>query len=161
MIINCPCGEKKFEIDPSLIPEKGRLLQCGSCDQTWFFDRKQQNQTKPILDSFNNEKKPITSSPKKDIKKKLPITNKIDSKLNNNQEDKKDFEIEEYKSKPNFTLTKFLSYIVVLIISFLAFLIIVDTFKVKLYKIFPNLEILIFSLFETLKDIALFVKDLI
>ena len=98
---------------------------------------------------------------KKILKKKLPITNKIDSKLNNNQEDKKDFEIVEYKSKPNFTLTKFLSYIVVLIISFLAFLIIVDTFKVKLYKIFPNLEILIFSLFETLKDIALFVKDLI
>ena len=64
MIINCPCGEKKFEIYPSLIPEKGRLLQCGSCNQTWFFDRKQEKQPKPSSDSFSVEKKSIISSPK-------------------------------------------------------------------------------------------------
>ena len=39
MIINCPCGEKKFEIDGNLIPEKGRTLQCGACDQKWFFKK--------------------------------------------------------------------------------------------------------------------------
>ena len=40
MIITCPCGEKKFEVAESLIPEKGRLLKCGSCEHTWFFDKK-------------------------------------------------------------------------------------------------------------------------
>ena len=39
MIIICPCGEKKFEVDGNLIPEKGRTLQCGSCDHMWFFKK--------------------------------------------------------------------------------------------------------------------------
>ena len=37
MIINCPCGEKKFKINASLIPKEGRNLQCGSCNKKWFF----------------------------------------------------------------------------------------------------------------------------
>ena len=39
MIIVCPCCEKKFEVDGNLIPEKGRTLQCGFCDQKWFFKK--------------------------------------------------------------------------------------------------------------------------
>ena len=161
MIIDCPCGKKKFEIDPSLIPEKGRLLQCGSCEQTWFFDRKQNEYHEPIANIPDIEKKPITTAPKKNINKKLPIKEKAPIQSINNQVNKRDFEIVEYKSESNFTLNKFLSYILVLIISFVGILIIIDTFKAKLYKIFPKLEILIFNLFETLKDIVLFVKDLL
>ena len=37
MIINCPNCDKKFEIDKKLIPSNGRLLQCGSCNNKWFF----------------------------------------------------------------------------------------------------------------------------
>ena len=161
MIIDCPCGKKKFEIDPSLIPEKGRLLQCGSCEQTWFFDRKQNDYPETIANISDIEKKPITTSPKKNINKRLSIKDKPPSQLFNNQDNKRDFEIVEYESKSNFTLNKLLSYILVLIISFVGLLIIIDTFKVKLYKIFPKLEILVFSLFETLKDIVLFAKDLL
>ena len=161
MIINCPCGKKKFEIDPSLIPEKGRLLQCGTCEQTWFFDRKQNNYTKPVAYTPNDEKKPIITPAKKNINKRLPIKDKAPSQLINNHDNKRDFKIVEYKSKSNFTLNKLLSYILVLIISFVGLIIIIDTFKTKLYEIFPKLEILVFSLFETLKDIVLFVKDLL
>ena len=161
MIIDCPCGKKKFEIDPSLIPEKGRLLQCGSCEQTWFFDRKQNDYPETIANISDVKKKPITTSPKKNINKRLSIKDKPPSQLFNNQVNKRDFEIVEYKSESNFTLNKFLSYILVLIISFVGILIIIDTFKAKLYKIFPKLEIVIFNLFETLKDIVLFVKDLL
>ena len=39
MIITCPCEKKQFEIDDKLIPEKGKLLQCGSCDRKWFFKK--------------------------------------------------------------------------------------------------------------------------
>ena len=39
MIITCPSCEKKFEIDESLIPEKGRNLQCGSCNKKWFYKK--------------------------------------------------------------------------------------------------------------------------
>ena len=75
--------------------------------------------------------------------------------------DKKNYEITEYNVKTSFSLSKFLSYILVSIISFVALLIVIDTFRSPLYQLFPNLEPIILSLFETLKDIKLFIKDLI
>jgi hypothetical protein len=35
-----------------------------------------------------------------------------------------------------------------------------DTLKGALINYFPNLEFILFNLFETLKDVSLFVKDL-
>ena len=40
MIIDCPDCNKKFDIDQNLIPDNGRLLQCGSCNYKWFFELK-------------------------------------------------------------------------------------------------------------------------
>ena len=37
MIIECPNCNKKFEIDQNLVPNDGRLLQCGNCSHKWFF----------------------------------------------------------------------------------------------------------------------------
>ena len=37
MIIECICGEKKFEVSPELIPASGRTIKCGSCDKIWFY----------------------------------------------------------------------------------------------------------------------------
>ena len=39
MIITCNNCNKKFEIDENLIPEKGRLLQCSSCNHQWHFKK--------------------------------------------------------------------------------------------------------------------------
>ena len=39
MIIDCPCGKKKFSVKDELIPAKGRLLQCGECDREWFYSK--------------------------------------------------------------------------------------------------------------------------
>ena len=47
MIINCECGKKKFNIDSSLIPKKGRLLKCGSCSKIWHYT--------PIIETKNDE----------------------------------------------------------------------------------------------------------
>jgi hypothetical protein len=63
------------------------------------------------------------------------------------------------KIKKN-TSGKFFSYLVVSIISFVALIILIDTLKVPLINIFPGLEILLFNLFEILKDIKLFIIDL-
>ena len=60
-----------------------------------------------------------------------------------------------------FSFSKLLSYIVVSILSFIALIILLDTFKTSLYDFFPNLEFFLFSFYETLKDIELFIKDLI
>ena len=46
-------------------------------------------------------------------------------------------------------------------ITFVALLVVIDTFSTYLYQLFPSLELVIFSLFEILKDIKLFIKDLV
>ena len=43
---------KKFNVDPSLIPSKGRNIQCGSCNFVWFFDGKD----KAFLDDTSEKK---------------------------------------------------------------------------------------------------------
>ena len=152
MIITCPCGEKKFEVAENLIPEKGRLLKCGSCNETWFF-----NKNDPIT------KKIQRPTPKKDkllskTQKTLPKKEEKSIIYSNNN---KGSEIVKYQPKSTFTFSIFLSYILVGIISIIGFVIILDTFKSSLYVFFPNLEFLLFSFYETLKDVELFVKDLI
>jgi predicted Zn finger-like uncharacterized protein len=145
MIIDCPSCKKKFEIDQNLIPKEGRLLQCGFCNEKWFFDK---------------DKKKISET-------KLNVKNEKDAKSNNNDVNLEESEISlndntdnVIKVKNNFSFSIFLSYILVSIISFVALIIIIDTFKSPLYRNFPNLELILFNLFETLRDIKLFIKDL-
>ena len=147
MIITCPCGEKKFEVDTNLIPDKGRLLKCGSCDQTWFFDKNNNNKNKAIIDKPSTQKK-ILYEEKNINKSELDFSQKTSS------------ELVKYKPKTNFTFGKFLGYIIVSIITFISIIIILDTFKDPLSIFFPNLELILYNLFETLRDMILFVKDL-
>ena len=151
MIIDCPFCKKKFEIDENLIPEIGRTLQCGACDQKWFF--KKQN----IISTFSKIKKkePIISK-KKEKQSSLDIEKNISNITN-----KKSSEIVKYEPKFNFTLGNFLSYILVIIISFVGLIILLDTFKMPLYEAFPKLEFFLISFYETLKDVQLFIKDMI
>ena len=155
MIINCPACQKKFQIDDNLIPVNGRLLQCGSCNNSWFFKpqitSKKDKDEKEIINKFDPKKVDITKKNKKKTQKKKIESIKIP----------KNYELTKYKKQSNFTFGKFLSYIIVLIITFVAFLIVIDTFKTPLYSSFPNLENIIFNLFETLTDIKLFIKDLL
>ena len=152
MIIECINCSKKFAVNSDLIPSTGRTIQCGSCNHVWFFD--------PNNSISESRKKPK-------IEKKTSITNLVsDNKklktkpITNQNFSEKNYEITEYKSKSNFSFGKFLSYLLVSIISFIALIIIIDTFNSPLYELFPNLEIVMFSFFETLKDIQLFIKDL-
>ena len=147
MIIICPCGEKKFEVDENLIPDKGRLLKCGSCDQTWFFNKNVSKPTEPLIDKPAKQKK---------ILYKNENINKSVSKASI----KPGSELIKYKPKYNFTFGKFLSYIIVSIITFVAIIIVLDTFKDPLSNVFPNLELVLYNLFETLRDLILFAKDL-
>ena len=153
MIIECVNCSKKFSVNSDLIPFEGRTIQCGSCNHTWFFKKEDDykvNVEKAIISGEIDEKNqiPENTSPKK-IKKQILI------------KEKRGTEIVEYTPKTTFTFGKFLSYIIVIIVSFIAVVLLLDTFKVPLYKFFPNLEFILFSLYETLKDIQLFIMDLI
>ena len=49
----------------------------------------------------------------------------------------------------------------VFIITFMALIIFLDTFKYNLKSIFPSIDYLLENLYESIKDILLFIKDLI
>ena len=149
MIIVCPSCGKNFNVDEDLIPDKGRLLKCGSCNQTWFFNKNENIEIKPSTSKVFVEEK--SNIEQKKIRK--PVSN-FSTNI------KKGSELVKYKPKYNFTFGKFLSYIIVSIITFIAIIIVLDTFKDPLSNIFPNLELVLYNLFETLRDLILFAKDL-
>ena len=56
MIITCNNCNKKFNIDSNLISDKGRLLQCASCDHKWFFKKEVLDKTvSPIVKNIDSD----------------------------------------------------------------------------------------------------------
>ena len=160
MHIECTNCKKTFQIDEKLIPDKGRLLQCGKCDHQWFYNKENFNETiekqevnlKQSVDEDNNLEKQIK------IKKSDQIESSILIKSENeqNNEHKKTTKRNKKKQKNNLLKTFF-----VLIITFVALIIIVDTFKIQIRIFYPEIDNLLNSLYQTLTDINLFFKDLI
>ena len=152
MIIECINCNKKFEVNYDLIPKEGRNIQCGSCNHLWFFEKNNQ------INLGNINTKEISIPPKR--KKNNNLKKKI---VSNNEgfDSGQKTALVKFEKNSDFTISKFLSYILVGIISFITFIIFLDTFKSPLYNYFPNLEFLLFNFYETIKDIFLFVKDLI
>ena len=138
MIISCENCNKNFEVDSALIPENGRLLQCSVCDHKWFYKISKHSG----LELSDNQ-----------------TTEEITEHLSNLNEEA---EVQIKKNQKNFVgiLFKIFGYFIVFIITIIAVIIILDTFKSPLSSIFPNLELFLFNLIESLKDIKFFIKDL-
>ena len=151
MIITCPNCNKQFKIDNSLIPDEGRDLQCGSCNHIWFYNHKDKNEAPLKFDENITESKIEPDKETKDIKLQQKKTFKPEIKK----------EISKNVKKSTNIVSKLFSYLIVFIISFTALIILLDTLKTPLNNAFPRLEIILFNLFETLKDIELFIIDLI
>ena len=146
MIIQCKNCDKKFNLDSNLIPENGREIQCGSCSHVWYYE--------------------------KEIKALEPLT--LNNNIAQNKIEKNIFENNDYKNlnktinkekhqatkRKNKMGSKFFSYLIVFVITFLSLIILIDTLKTPLIKIFPALELILFNLFETLNDIKLIIIDL-
>tara|TARA_B100000965_G_C19090869_1_gene540522 strand:+ start:15 stop:440 length:426 start_codon:yes stop_codon:yes gene_type:complete len=140
MIVTCENCSKTFNIQEKLIPSEGRYLQCGSCSHKWFFkisSVENKIQKELVVDSENNEKN--------FIKKNDPIEKTI---INN----KKNNKLKKPKIVKNF---------LVFIISIIAIIILVDTFKNQLNIYIPGINSILNNLYETLKDLSLFFNDLI
>ncbi len=165
MIITCPNCNKQFQIDNSLIPDDGRDLQCGSCNHIWFYNIQEKNndvlELKQEIISEDIETK--TENKEDKIEEKKQPEEIIKTEINNKKKEKNS---EKQKNTTTFKKTKnkgskFFSYLIVFILSFLALIILLDTLKTPLINVFPGLEIILFNLFETLQDIKLFIIDLI
>ena len=141
MIIACPKCKKKFDIEDSLIPEKGRLLQCSSCDNKWFF--KKTIEVKKKIERISTKTK----------------TNKIPKETEDIiiEEEKNNTKVENLK-KNNLPI---LNLLLITLISFAALIVFLDTFKIQINNFVPGFEFLLENFYETLKDFYLFTIDLI
>ena len=156
MIITCPCGDKKFTVDASLIPQEGRTLQCGFCERQWFFKTENTEEEIKVLEKKISE--PAIKDNKslsENIKKN--ITNEADrnmNSLNNTNE-----ETNKKANKKNDV--NYFKILIVVFISFTALILFLDTFKIYISNIYPQINNVLNSLYESLFDIFLFFKDLI
>ena len=136
MIIICENCNKKFEINDDLIPKRGRLLQCGSCDHQWFFKT-------VIKDKISSLEPSVDLS---------------------NAQEIQEIQIKKVKQTNPIIKAKQLNYykiFIVFIISIIALIILIDTFKHQINLLSPGTVTILNNLHESLRDIILFIKDLI
>ena len=146
MLIECENCNKKFKIEESLIPKDGRLLQCGSCNHKWFYKKIDNDQTLKLEEDKIEEVK-IEEDKIKDIKIKEPEGLNLKKQESNKKINKKSFNI--------------FKIFFVFIITFIAIILLLDTFKSQISLIFPDIENFLNNLYQSILDITLFFKDLI
>jgi hypothetical protein len=147
------------------------LLQCSSCNHKWHYrisEKENAIKDNVILSTKNEQKKNIDNEEilidpsliettiNKPIKKSNINTYK---KIKTN---KKKLDKEKKKNiKKKNSLKKTLNSLVVLIITFVAVILILDTFKNNIAHFFPIIIPLMDNLYQSLFDIKSFIKDLI
>jgi len=153
MIVSCEKCNKKFELADNLVPSTGRLLQCGSCSYQWHYIPESKielvNEVKDNVKTTDQVKKTLQKPIKKKIEKRKTIANQ-------NIHQSYSEESETRKRKIGF-----FSFLLVMIISLVSLVILLDTFKLQLSSIIPNIDFYLVSLHDTLKDIFLFFTDLL
>ena len=153
MIIDCPCGKKKYNVKDELIPAKGRMLQCGECDREWFYSK-----------NINRINETSVEIPDEKIAQESfgIIEDKYDDDDDVFEEDKT-VELEKPKTskKQKTKQVNFFKLLLVFIISFVAFILLVDTFLVQISEYFPFAEKYLDNLYQSIIDISLFFQNLI
>ena len=162
MIIQCLNCSKKFNVNSDLIIKDGRQIKCGSCNHSWYF-KKENSLEEPLTLSNKNDQEDF-SLIKNNVETKESIsaldTTPLTDELTVNKSGNTRINLNHENKISGKKINNFFSYLLVFIISFVAFIILIDTLKSPLINLVPDLEIILFNLFETLKDIKLFIKDL-
>ena len=165
MILRCPNCNKKFRIDQNIIPASGRLLQCSNCNHKWHFKIEKKDE---IDDGSLKPEKVILENKSEEIQ--INSTEYVSLNQENSKKEQIDNKkivkkTKKIKQKINqITYDKpigFLNMIIILIISFVAIVIILDTFKIELSKYMPFLNPILKNLYAIITDINSFIKDLI
>ena len=164
MIISCPKCNKRFNVDQSLIPDGGRLLQCSNCMHKWHFIIKKNEEIieepskseEAIIENKNHETKinpsqEFTPFEDETVERELEKEQKVINKVKKKEQKRKK------KEKP----IKLLNMIIIIIISVAALIILIDTFRIELSKYMPFLNPMLDSFYAIITDINSFIKDLI
>tara|TARA_S200000501_G_scaffold54909_1_gene45033 strand:+ start:104 stop:598 length:495 start_codon:yes stop_codon:yes gene_type:complete len=163
MIIECPACSKKFNIDEKLIPDEGRLLKCGNCEHTWFFKKEENIKLKTETTKINkikeNKSETNIKPTEEPIKQSKKIKKKISKKTSTRQSTSK--ELVSVDKSSDTKENKIIKKIFLIIISIIALILLLDTFKNQISIIFPGILKMSDSLYLVINDLKLFVKDLV
>ena len=153
MIIVSPSCGKNFNVRDDQIPDKGRLLQCSSCKHEWFFTKNtipiNDNMDEISNDEFTQESFGILDEEEDQRDKEIAEDKRVKSEKPKNREKKEGKQFNFFK------------LLLVFIISFVAFVLIVDTFIVQISEYVPFAEKYLDNLYQSLIDISLFFQNLI
>ena len=156
-------------------------MQCASCNHKWFFKKKiPENTVSPIVEDIDDDnvnifdqntptnndeinpsdlsKEQVEIDTVEELDEKIEIYNKEETGKNIEVNTNEDIPVISKPKKPK--KLKILNSFIVAIISFVAFIIIVDTFKYPIGRVVPNIEFILYNLYESIKDISLFIRDL-
>ena len=161
MIVSCPNCNKKFKIDQNIIPIGGRLLQCSNCKHKWYFKIEKKEE---IDNGSLDQEKVILENKSEDIRINSSENDSLIEKNSKKQPKKKEKVVKKTKKINQNTNDRpigLLNMIIVLIISFVAIVIVLDTFRIELSKYIPFLNLMLNSIYAVIADINLFIKDLL
>ena len=153
MIIVWPSCGKNFNVREDQIPDKGRLLQCSNCKHEWFYTKN----TIPIDDNIDELSKDDFTQESFGI---------LDEEEDHHDEaivEDKTVELEKPKTskKQEGKRLNFFKLLLVFIISFVAFILLVDTFIIQISEYVPFAEKYLDNLYQSIIDISLFFQNLI
>ena len=153
MIIVCPSCGKNFNVRDDQIPDKGRLLQCSNCKHEWFYT-KNTILVEDNLDEQSNDELTQES---------FGILDEEENKHDEVIVEDKTAKLEKPKNinKKKTIKVNFFKILLVFIISFVAFVLIVDTFIVQISEYVPFAEKYLDNLYQSIIDISLFFQNLI
>ena len=153
MIIVCPSCGKNFNVRDDQIPDKGRLLQCSNCKHEWFYTKN----TIPVDDNLDEQ------SSDELTQESFGILNEEEDRDDEVIVEDKTAELEKPKTrkKKEGKQFNFFKLLLVFIISFVAFILIVDTFIVQISEYVPFAENYLDNLYQSVIDISLFFQNLI
>ena len=153
MIIVCPSCGKNFNVRDDQIPDKGRLLQCSNCKHEWFYTKN----TLPIDDNIDELSKDDFTQ------ESFGVLDEEEERSDEKIVEEKTVELEKPRNikKKKTSKVNFFKLLLVFIISFVAFVLIVDTFIVQISEYVPFAEKYLDNLYQSLIDISLFFQNLI
>ena len=153
MIIVCPSCGKNFNVRDDQIPDKGRLLQCSSCKHEWFYTKNKN----PVDDKLNEQSNDELTQ------ESFGILDEEEDRSDEVIVEDKTTELEKPKTrkKKESKQFNFFKFLLLFIISFAAFVLIVDTFIVQISVYIPFAEKYLDNLYQSIIDISLFFQNLI
>ena len=175
MIITCNNCDKKFNIDSNQIPITGRLLQCSNCNYKWFFKKEiivepnliakintSAEELTPLKEDITKVEGPQTMELLDNGFKDVPKIEKISTQNNNKTKVIiKEDNVSNIKTPTDKKSYNMLGLIIVFMITFVAIIIVLDTFQKPISIYVPKIEFILYNLYQSINDIILFFKDLI